>query len=250
VTGLASYAWGDQEGEPVVCLHGVTGHGRRFADLAGRLPGRRVVGVDLRGHGDSTYLPPWGVEQHVADLVDTAQALGIEHGAWVGHSFGGRLVAELAHRHPGLVERAVLLDPALHVDPEVALERAEALRVDVSFGSADEAIDTRLADGTLFSTPRSVLEREAADHLAPAADGRLRWRFSVPAVTVAWSVMAGPPPAWPRCPTLVVLGERSWVRTRVPTLVTIRQVIVPGGHSVLWDDFEATADAIAAFLAV
>ena len=187
---LIAYELGAGDGVPVVCLHGVTGHGMRFADLADRLPGRRVVGVDLRGHGASTFLPPWGVEQHVADLVETAAALGVDRAVWLGHSFGGRLVVELAARHSDLFERAVLLDPALYIEPEVALERAELLRADVSFATPDEAIDARLADGSLFSTPRATLEREADAHLELGADGRLRWRFSAPAVTVGWSIMA------------------------------------------------------------
>jgi lipase len=248
VARLETYEWGDAGGQPLVCLHGVTGHGRRFADLATGLPGRRVVGVDLRGHGASTFLPPWSAAQHVDDLVETAAALGIDRADWLGHSFGGRLVAELAERRPELVERAVLLDPALHIDPATALERAELLRTDTAFASAEEAIDARLADGSLFTTPRSVLEQEAEAHLEAGPDGRYRWRFSAPAVIVAWSVMAGPPPAWPRCETLVVTGERSWIPIRVPRLATIRHVAVPGGHSVLWDDFDATAGAVASFL--
>ena len=60
--------------------------------------------------------------------------------------------------------------------------------------------------------------------------------------------MATEPPPWPQCPTLVVRGEQSWIRARVPRLGNIAQVIVPGGHSVLWDDFDATADAIVALL--
>jgi lipase len=242
--------WGDPAGPPVVCLHGVTGHGGRFAELAGRLGGHRVIGVDLRGHGRSTYLPPWSLEQHLADLVETAEGLGIDRAAWVGHSFGGRLVAELAMRISERVERAVLLDPALHIDPEAARERAELTRADVSFATPDEAIDARLGDGSLFSTPRSTLEREADAHLERGPDGRLRWRYSAPAVIVAWSVMAGDAPTWPACQTLLVTGERSWIRFPVPRLGTIRHVVVPGGHSVLWDDPDATADAIAAFLAV
>jgi len=34
----------------------------------------------------------------------------------------------------------------------------------------------------------------------------------------------------------------------VPHKANVTEVVVPGGHSVLWDDFDATADAIARFL--
>jgi pimeloyl-ACP methyl ester carboxylesterase len=79
-------------------------------------------------------------------------------------------------------------------------------------------------------------------------DGRWRWRFRPEAAIVAWSEMATPAPPWPACPTLVVLGERSWIPVDVPDVPEIRVVRVPGGHSVLWDDFDATASAIAGFL--
>ena len=246
---LSVTEWGDPAGEPVVCLHGVTGHGRRFRGLAEeRLAMYRVIGVDYRGHGHSGWEPPWSVEQHVADLVETADALGIPGGAWVGHSFGGKLVAELAARYPDRVEHAVLLDPAMHIPPEIAGERADGVRADVSFASADEAIDARLGDGSLFSTPRETLEEEAREHLVAGPDGRLRWQWSPAAVIVAWSEMAVHPPPWPRCPTLVISGERSWITNRVPRIGNIAHVLVPGGHSVLWDDFDVTADTIVRFL--
>jgi lipase len=246
---LHTQEWGDAAGAPVVCVHGVTGHGGRFRELAGRLEGHRVVAVDVRGHGSSTWEAPWTVDTHLADLAETADALGIGSATWIGHSFGGRLIASLAVGAPERVERAVLLDPAMHVDPAVATERAEGLRGDVSFASRDEAIDTRLGDGTLMSTPRSTLEAEADAFLGEGEDGRWRWRFSPAAVIAAWSEMASPAPPWPECPTLVVIGAQSWIPNRVPRLPHLTSVPVPGGHSVLWDDPVETADAVARFVA-
>jgi lipase len=245
---LNAHEWGDPGGAAVVCLHGVTGHGERFRALATRLGGFRVTAFDLRGHGRSPWEAPWDVETHVADLLETATGLGIASAAWVGHSFGGRLVAELAVRRPGAVDRAVLLDPALHVAPVEATARAEMMRPDTSFASPGEAIDARLADGSLYTTPRATLEEEADAHLEQGGDGRWRWRYSPLAVIGAWSAMASAPPPFPAAPTLVVLGDRSWIPNDVPVGPERRTVRVPGGHSVLWDDFEATADAVAAFL--
>ncbi len=245
---LHTQQWGDPAGPPVVCVHGVTGHSGRFRELAGRLEGYRVAAVDLRGHGGSTWEAPWTADTHLADLAATADALDIGSATWIGHSFGGRLVASLATQAPERVERAVLLDPAMHVDPAVATERSEGLCGDVSFASPDEAIDTRLGDGSLLSTPRSTLEDEAAMHLDEGEDGRWRWRFSPATVIAAWSEMASPAPPWPDCPTLVVIGAQSWIPNRVPRLPHLTSVPVPGGHTVLWDDPEETADAVARFL--
>jgi lipase len=245
---LNVHEWGDPAGRAVVCVHGVTGHGGRFEELASRLAGARVVGVDLRGHGRSGAEPPWDIPTHIADLLETATALGIDRATWVGHSFGGRIVAELAAASPDRVERTVLLDPAMHIVPEVALESAELLRSGISFASPDEAIDARLADGSLFTTPRAVLQHEAERHLEQGSDGRWRWRYSPLAAIVAWSEMSDPAPPFPQCPTLVVLGARSWIPVDVPNAANIEFVTVPGGHSVLWDDFDATADAVARFL--
>lgn len=242
--------WGSPTAPPVVCLHGLTGHALRYERLArAALGGRRVIGIDLRGHGHSTWEPPWGIPQHLSDVIDTLDALDLAEASWIGHSFGGRLVAELAARAPERVERAVLLDPAMHIDPTVAAERAALARADTSFGSVDEAIDARLADGTLFSTPRATLEDEVRVHLVEGPDGRLRPRVCAEAAIVAWSEMATAAPPWPGCPTLVVLGERSWIPVHVPARSGIETVRVPGGHSVLWDDFDPTAAAVARFLA-
>jgi pimeloyl-ACP methyl ester carboxylesterase len=127
--------WGAPDAPIVVCLHGIARTGEIFARLAQEgLGDFRVWAPDLRGHGASPWEPPWRIETHLDDLLDT---LGfVRPHAFVGHSFGGRLVIELAGRRPDLVDRAVLLDPAIRLRPDIALRLAdeELVREDPTYG--------------------------------------------------------------------------------------------------------------------
>lgn len=209
------------EGERLVCLHGVTDCGLEFRRLAGRLPGRRVLAPDLRGHGESEWEPPWRLEQHVADVLET---VGEEPRDWLGHSFGGRLCLELAAARPELVERLVLLDPVVRFPPEHALSLAEQERT----GPPDS-----------WATPHP---------------GRERLPYCRAAVIAAFGELARPV-AFPRVPTLLVISRdgsvtgrnrrRDYAAALGPLL---EEVVVPGGHSVQWDAFDDVAAAVARFL--
>jgi lipase len=254
---LHVHSYGDAGSPAIVCVHGVTGHGERFRRLAQeRLRDRHVVAVDLRGHGRSGYEPPWNIETHVDDLAETADRLGIGPAPWIGFSFGGRLVAELAHEHPARVERLALLDPALRLPPDFAQEAADGELAEVTFASPEEAIETRYAAGTLISTPRELLEEEMAQALVPIGDGRFRYRYSRAAAVGAWGEMARPAPPVAELPTLFVLGTESYVpndehvrRYRAALGDDLGLLEIRSGHSLLWDAFGETADAVARFVA-
>lgn len=252
---LHVHEWGDPSAPPVVCLHGVNAHGRRFRKLAEERLARhfRVLAPDLRGHGQSTWEPPWTLAQHVGDVREALAAHGVERATFVGHSFGGRLTLELTAA--GAVERSILLDPAVWVPPPIALERAETLRADHSFTTVDEALAERRPLSPL--APRELLDEEFAEHLVRGEDGRLRFRYSQAAVIAAYGEMAQPPPDWAllRVPTLLVVGADTDVvppavvdvlRSELGDLLEV--VTVPGRHIVLWDAFAETADAIESFL--
>ena len=102
-----------------------------------------MLAPDLRGHGRSGYEPPWTFATHVADPVETLDALEIDSAAWVGHSFGGRLTLELAAAHPERVRRAVLLDPAIQVLPHIAEVVAEQERSEPVYDSPEDYADRR-----------------------------------------------------------------------------------------------------------
>lgn len=251
---LALHEWGDAGAPRVVCLHGVRNHGRHFARLAERLRGYRVVAPDLIGHGSSPWEPPWDIDSHCDAILET-----VGHGpaSLVGHSFGGRLAFELAARSPELVPRLVLLDPAILLPGHVALAAAENARADKTYLSFDELIDRRYDESQLHSTDRELLVEDLAPHVEVGEDGLCRYRYSQSAVVAAYGEMASQPPRFEdvRVPTLLVLGELSYLpydhlleahREALGDLLEV--VVVPGGHSVLWDAFEETSAAIARFL--
>ena len=254
---LHVHEWGDPAGSPLVCLHGVTGHGARFRKLGReRLADRRVIALDLRGHGRSDWEPPWTVEAHVGDALATIESLGIERCDWLGFSFGGRVAVEVAAAAPERVERLVLLDPAIQLESKMCMEAAEEEREDFSFDTEDEAIEARLAAGLLFHTPREYLVEEMHDHLQRSpGDGRLRYRYLPSAAIAAWSEMAAEPPEVARLPTLIVVGQDSYIPTdeqvtryEAALADDLTVVRVDSGHSVLWDAFDETADAVAEFV--
>ena len=246
--------WGPSQAPRIVCLHGVTSHGRHFGKLAESLPDFHVLASDLLGHGSSPYEPPWDIESHLDAIVET---VGAERAVLVGHAFGGRLAFELAARAPKLVPRLVLLDPAIHVLPHVALFAAENARKERAYVSFDEGITRRYDESQLKRAPRELVEEELRGHLVLDDDGRYRYRYCQSAVVAAYGEMASRPPPFEqvRVPTLLVLGESSYLpydhlldahREALGDLLEV--VVVPGGHTVLWDAFEETAQAVGDFL--
>jgi lipase len=253
---LHLHEWGERAAPPLVCLHGVTGHGRRFRRLAEeRLAERfRVLAPDLRGHGHSDREPPWTLRANLAGVLETVAAAGVGSAVWLGHSYGGRLILELAALEPDRIERAVLLDPAIDLLPHVGLDMAEDHRRDRVFASAEEAIDARLARS--LTTPRRFVEEEAREHLVEDR-GTFRWRYCQSAVVFAYGELCvpAPPPETLRASTLLVHAKQfGLVRDdqleayRAALGDRLQTVAVPGGHMVIWDAYEETAAAIARFL--
>ena len=251
---LALHEWGETGDPRVVCLHGVRNHGGHFGLLAEALPGFHVLAPDLLGHGSSSYEPPWDIGTHVDAIAET---VGASPAVLIGHSFGGRLAFELAARAPELVPKLVLLDPAILLPGHVALAAAENARIDKSYVSFDELIERRYEESQLQRAPRELVVEDLASHVVLDEDGRCRYRYCLSAVVAAYGEMASQPPRFEdvRVPTLLVLGERSYLpydhlldahRDALGDLLEV--AVVPGGHSVLWDALEETAVAVSAFL--
>lgn len=255
---LKTRRWGPAGPRCVACVHGVAQHGAIFEDLAQRLvsAGHSVLAVDLRGHGESGRLPPWDIDTHIGDLLETLDAAGVERASWVGHSFGGRLAAEAAVRAPERSDRLVLLDPGLEVPAQIALRSAEIDRLDWSFATADGALNALLSSDSVVAAPRQVVEAFVRDDVRKGPDGRFRFSFCPSAAVAAWSEMSRPAPPVARLPTLVLRAavplfppdsalESRYAET-LGDLLTARTV--PNGHNVLWESPAETGEAIERFL--
>ncbi|MDJ0395221.1 alpha/beta hydrolase [Rhodococcus sp. G-MC3] len=206
---LNFFTYGPADGPEILAIHGMTGHGARWADLADNyLAEARVIAPDLIGHGRSPWTPPWDIVTQVESLAAllTSQARGPV--LVLGHSFGGALAIHLALRHPELVRALVLLDPAIDLDAADLLEVAGLTAKYPDYTDADEAKSEKI-NGAWADVPIELLEQEVTDHLIPADNGRVTWRISTPAVVSSWGELARPlavPPAG--TPTVLVQAMR------------------------------------------
>ncbi|MCC6748017.1 MAG: alpha/beta fold hydrolase [Deltaproteobacteria bacterium] len=126
------------EGRPaVLLLHGAGASSLHFLELANRLGrGRRVVALDLPGHGRSPALTPLPRPESLLGAyrdaaLALAERLGLGRYVVLGHSMGGAVALELALGHPERLAGLVLLSSAarLGLDPELGprLGRPEAV---------------------------------------------------------------------------------------------------------------------------
>ena len=123
--------WHAGEGkQPLICIHGITAQHRMFNDLALNLgEEHQLVGIDLRGRGDSEKPESgYGLGAHAGDVVRVLDHLGLEDAVLVGHSMGAFVGLQVALSNPDRIRALVLLDggwPRVERDPEALTEEEE-----------------------------------------------------------------------------------------------------------------------------
>ena len=114
------------QGIPLLCLHTAGSDGRQFrAVLNDPLITQhfRVVAFDMPWHGKSS--PPAGWEKedyklttgvYTEQIMTVARALGLDRPVVMGCSIGGRIVLDLALKHPTMLRALVGLQSAAYVE--------------------------------------------------------------------------------------------------------------------------------------
>ena len=220
--------------QPQLLVHGLGGSAANWIDVIAPLSHRGpVVAVDLPGFGhtrlvDSDRLT---VPGHVSFVRRVLDALGWESATVHGNSMGGLIATHLAAKHPEVVDRLVLVSPALPhscalrlLPPSVpAVQGMLTMGVPSISGTVLAAATGRDARpaarallGLIFTDPDAVrptlLHAMAADALSEdphqLADRRRSLRSSTASIARLW---LEPGPTWKAirsitAPTLVLGG--------------------------------------------
>ncbi|MGE3539097.1 MAG: alpha/beta fold hydrolase [Candidatus Tectimicrobiota bacterium] len=245
--------------QTIVCIHG-GGANVHWFDFLGPLltPWCRVLAVDLRGHGDSSWAEPpdYTFETHLEDLRALFQTEGIHTPILLGHSMGGVLVTQYTGTWPQEVRALIVCDSR----PVYSHETAETLQ------------DTARRPGREYSSLAEYMahyrirpeglrtSQDVHAYLARLA-ARQRpngmWAHKIDRRVYAQRQPVNTLSFWQRitCPVLILRAEQSPRLT--PVLLQQVAEVCPhmewaevrgAGHHLMLDQPEQTAQLIQAFL--
>ncbi|SDE32946.1 alpha/beta fold hydrolase [Glycomyces harbinensis] len=114
-------------GVPLLLVHGFPCTSRIWSHNITALAeaGFDVVAPDLRGYGDSDFAPDdyYDFNAFNTDLIGLLDVLGWDRAVVAGHDLGAMITIDMATRHPGRVDRVVILDDSM---PDLDAAFAEA----------------------------------------------------------------------------------------------------------------------------
>ncbi len=230
---------------PLVLVHGAGASSGDWPAELRALPGRRVLAVDLPGHGAAPGPGARAIEAYAAAVEALLDREGIGSAVVVGHSMGGAIALSLALDRPERVAGLVLVATGarLRVAPE-------ALAASASPEGLALAAWT-MADRSFGPAVRADVREARARRIAATAPGLLHGDLSA---CDAFDAMARLGEV--RVPTLVVCGTEDrltppkYASFLAERIAGARLALVPGaGHLVMLEEPRAVADAVAGFLA-
>src|SRR5437016_2089951 len=144
VNGVKMYYEVHGSGEPVVLLHGA------FMTITNNWTGwigelsktRKVIAVEMQGHGRTADIPRDITSENLADDVAALlEQLKIPRADLIGYSMGGAVAMQCAIRHPDKVRKVVVISSMFRRDGMVkeALDAFPKLTADAFKGSPIEA---------------------------------------------------------------------------------------------------------------
>ena len=185
------------QGEPLLLLHGGLMSSGLFGPVLTELArNRRVIGVDLQGHGHTALgratINPIDIGR---DLGVVIQKLGLKQVDVMGYSFGGGTALQLAAQYPALVRRLVLVSTPYAQDGFFA----EMLPQQAAVGSAmaDQMKETPMYKSYVAIAPRPQDFPRLLDAMGAYMRQPFDWSETVKKLTM---------------PVLLVYGDSDMIR--------------------------------------
>jgi pimeloyl-ACP methyl ester carboxylesterase len=179
---------GADDAAPLLLVHGGLGSIHSFGALLPALSrGRRVIAVELQGHGRTADVDrPLGYEQLADDVAAVLAALGIARADVLGFCLGGGVALQLAIRHPAAVRSLIIAGAPFRRDgwSERALAEMAALDAAALAGSPPHVAYLRLA-------PRPAQWPVLVDKLRALLAAPYDWSDGVAAIAAPALILAG-----------------------------------------------------------
>ena len=232
------------EKPPIVLIHGAGGTHLYWPSEVRRLPGYRVLALDLPGHGKSGGRGYQSISSYTKAVVAWLEATHLHHAVFVGHSMGSAICLSLALDYPEYIKGLGLVGAAarLPVNPQI-LENAAS---PTTFFNAIEMVV-----GYAFSRQASPdLVETAARRMAETRPSVLHGDFlacNAFDVTVRVTEI--------HQPTVVICGEEDRMtplrqsQFLATSLPDARLESIPlAGHMVMLEQPQLVADTLSRFL--
>jgi pimeloyl-ACP methyl ester carboxylesterase len=239
-------------GRPLILLHGGLGAIEMFGpNLPALAAGRRVIAVDLQGHGRTADIDrPINPELMADDIAALIRHLGLERADVMGYSLGGWVALQTAVRHPALVQRLVVASTAFRRDgyyPEILGMQAQ---VDASMAEAMK--QTPMFQLYAGIAPRPEDWPRLLDKMGAAMKVNFDYSEEIAGIRVPTLIVAGDADIFPPAHAVEFFGllgggerDGGWDGSGRPTS---RLAILPGlTHYTIFSD-PALADVVVRFL--
>ena len=239
---------GPEGAPPVVLLHALGTHLRLWDPVVARLPGHRILRLDMRGHGRSDVPPgPYAMGALIHDVERVMAQVGMREAVVVGLSIGGLIAQGLAVKRLDLVRGMVLSNTAARIGIAAQWQaRIEAVRAGGMAAIAEATLERWFGRGWR-DLPK--LPQMRAMLLSTAPEG---WMGAAAAIA---GTDFYTPTAGLTLPTLALAGLRDGstppdlVKETADLILGSRfQLIRGAGHLPMVEQPDAYARAIRAFL--